>query len=94
MAYPDFVAAGAEVMGVSPDNVATLERYAQEKETPFSFVSDSSRSIATAYKTGKGSRQSRVTIIVKKGGTIANTMHHEFLIPKHVSGALDTVRGL
>ena len=94
MAYPEFVQAGAEVMGVSPDSVSTLERYAREKETPFGFVSDVDRQIAKAYQTGKASRQARVTVVIAKGGQIATTMHHEFLIPKHVATALETVRGL
>lgn len=81
-------------MGVSPDSLATLERYAREKETPFSFVSDSDRQIAKAYQTGKASRQARVTVVIARGGQIAQTMHHEFLIPKHVSTALEIVRGL
>lgn len=94
MNYPDFVAAGAEVMGISPDSASTLERYAREKETPFQFVSDTERSISKAYATGKGSRQSRVTYIIAKGGTIHEAMHHELLIHKHVSGALKQVQSL
>ena len=94
MAYPDFVAAGAEVFGVSPDSVQTLERYAREKETPFQFISDKSRALADAYGARKGGRQPRVTFVIKRGGTVAGSTHHEFLIPKHISSTIDLVRSL
>ncbi len=94
MAYPDFKAANAEVLGISPDSQSTLERYAREKATPFQFVSDSQRAIATSYGTLKGKRQSRVTYIIARGGAIAQSVHHELLVPKHISDSLSQVKQL
>ncbi len=94
MAYPDFVAAGAEVFGVSPDSAETLKKYAAAKETPFGFVSDTDRAVSKLFQTGKPGRQTRVTYVVGRGGTIAAAMHHEILIPKHISSALNTVKSL
>jgi peroxiredoxin Q/BCP len=94
VAYPDFVAAGAEVFGLSPDSSEVLAKYAKAKETPFLFVSDSTRSIANAYGAATGKRQPRVTFVIAKGGRVAKSLHHEFLIPKHVSETVALVKTL
>jgi peroxiredoxin Q/BCP len=94
VAYPDFVAAGAEVFGLSPDSREVLSKYAKAKETPFQFVSDSTRSIADSYGAAKGKRQPRVTFVIAKGGRVAKCLHHEFLIPKHISATVALVKTL
>lgn len=93
MAHPDFVSAGAVVLGISPDSPETLTRYAAAKETPFQFVSDTDRAVARSFG-ATSKRQPRVTFVIARGGTVAASMHHEFLIPKHISSALALVRGL
>lgn len=91
MAYPDFKAAGAEVLGISPDSPETLMRYEQKKQTPFTFVSDRLGTISTAFGM-RGKRQPRVTYVIQRGGSIAGVSKHEFRIPKHISETLKLVR--
>ena len=93
MAYPKFQEAGAEVIGVSPDDSETLRSYAEKKKTPFTFVSDRSRSIAAAFGM-EGRRQARVSFVIKRGGLIAGVSKHEFRVPKHVSDTLSLVQSL
>ena len=56
-------------------------------------MSDQDRSISGAFGIG-GRRQPRITFIIGKGGTIADVSKHEFLIPKHISEALEVVKKL
>ena len=93
MAYPKFKAAGAEVLGISPDTAETLARYQKEKNTPFSFVSDRSRTIANAFGM-KGRRQPRVSYVIARGGIVASVSAHEIRVPKHILDTLATVTSL
>ncbi len=94
MSYPDFVAAGAEIIGVSPDSEETLEKYREARHAPFRFVSDTSRTIGGLYRACPGRRFKRVTYVIERGGTIRAALHHEIRIDKHISSSLDAIRAL
>ncbi len=47
--YPQFVKAGAEIVGVSRDSVRSHENFAAKFEFPFSLISDTDEAACTAF---------------------------------------------
>jgi peroxiredoxin Q/BCP len=47
--FADFDGAGVRVLGVSPDSVASHQKFVGKYGLPFTLLSDSSRSLASAY---------------------------------------------
>jgi thioredoxin-dependent peroxiredoxin len=47
--FGDFEGAGVRVLGVSPDSVASHQKFVGKYGLPFTLLSDSSRSLASAY---------------------------------------------
>jgi peroxiredoxin Q/BCP len=47
--FADFDGAGVRVLGVSPDSVASHQKFIGKYGLPFTLLSDSSRSLASAY---------------------------------------------
>ncbi len=75
----DYAAAGATVIGISPDEPAALRKFADKHDLDFTLVGDPDHSIAEAYGTwveksmygrsiGRGIRRS--TFIIGPDGTI------------------------
>jgi len=95
-AYSEIQSLNGDVVGVSPDNESTLQRYVSENNLPFGFASDSSKTIAKAWGATRrltgGTK--RVTFVVAPGGLIHAVIAHEILIPKHISDALDSLRSI
>ena len=48
-AWSDFEAAGAVVLGVSPDGVASHEKFKADFELPFTLLADPDHAVAEAY---------------------------------------------
>src|SRR6188474_1984872 len=48
-AFPDFKEAGVRVLGVSPDTIASHQKFVGKYGLPFTLLSDSERSLASAY---------------------------------------------
>jgi peroxiredoxin Q/BCP len=48
-AFPDFEGAGVRVLGVSPDSIASHQKFVGKYGLPFTLLSDSERSLASAY---------------------------------------------
>jgi peroxiredoxin Q/BCP len=48
-AFPEFEGAGVRVLGVSPDSVASHQKFVGKYGLPFTLLSDSERSLASAY---------------------------------------------
>jgi thioredoxin-dependent peroxiredoxin len=48
-AFPDFESAGIRVLGVSPDSVASHQKFVGKYGLPFTLLSDGSRELASAY---------------------------------------------
>src|SRR5215204_1056097 len=72
--YEDFTAAGAEVIGVSDDSVASHESFATRHRLPFVLVSDAGGKVRGQYgvKTTFGIIKGRVTFVIDRGGVIRN----------------------
>ena len=78
----DYRAAGAEVLGISPDEPRSLRRFADRHGLPFTLLGDRDHSVAEAYgvwveKTMYGRSSwgvSRSTFIVDPDGRIAHVI--------------------
>jgi thioredoxin-dependent peroxiredoxin len=94
--YADFVAAGAEVIGISADPVTSHLRFREKYSLPFILASDVDHTIAHAYDvpTGPLGLAGRATFVIDKHGMVRDAFSSRFRVKRHVSRALDLVRGL
>ena len=75
----DYAATGARVIGVSPDEVDAVARFAEKYDLDFTLLADSDHSVAEAYGTwgeksmyGRKHRGvQRATFLIDPEGTIA-----------------------
>ena len=78
----EYEAAGAAVVGVSPDEPAKLRRFADKYDLPFTLVGDPDHSVSEAYgvwveKSMHGKRYmgvQRATFIIDAGGTVVHVI--------------------
>lgn len=64
---------GAEIIGVSVDDVQSHKKFTDKYHLPFTLVSDADKRISTDYGVLKdpGTYTNRVTFLIHKGGKIA-----------------------
>jgi peroxiredoxin Q/BCP len=90
-AFEDLKDLGAAIVGVSADDDASHQRFAEQHRLPFSLLSDPDRSLARAYgiirPLGLGAR--RVTFVIGTDGKIRGVFHHEISMSRHVSDVRD-----
>ncbi len=93
--YEDFVAAGAEVIGISRDDAASHASFKQHHRLPFTLLSDPGGSVAYAWgvKGGLG-LPGRVTFVFDKAGVCRHRLDSMIRFGKHVDEALDVVKRL
>jgi thioredoxin-dependent peroxiredoxin len=97
----DFRKAGAEVIGVSPDSVASHQKFAKKYNLGIRLAADTDKAVATAYgvwteKSMWGRRfmgVERATFLINKSGHIARSWR-KVRVPGHAEAVLDAVREL
>ena len=97
--YPDFLAAGCEVIGVSRDSLRSHENFKTKQNLPFELVSDADEALCSLFsvikdkklygKTVRGIERS--TFAVDKSGTILREWRG-VKVPGHAQEVLDFVR--
>ena len=93
--YEDFVAVGAEVIGISADPVTSHVRFREKYSLPFILASDTAQETARAYGVPTGPLgPGRATFVVDKRGIVRDAFSSRLRVKRHVSRALDIVRGL
>lgn len=95
--YEDFVAAGAEVVGISGDSVASHERFAARHRLPFLLLSDEKGEAREAFGVPPsllGLLPGRVTFVVDRAGVIRHAFESQLRVGEHVRRALELVRTL
>lgn len=94
--YEDFVAAGAEVIGISADSEASHRRFQGKHGLPFILASDADRRAARAYGVPEGpfGLPGRATFVIDRQGIVRDAFLSRLRVKKHVSRALDVVRQL
>jgi peroxiredoxin Q/BCP len=96
-AYEDFLAAGAEVIGVSADSLESHDRFAAKHRLPFVLATDADGAAARAFDVGRaflGLAPGRVTFVIDKQGVIRDAFSSSLRMHEHVHRALSLVRSL
>jgi peroxiredoxin Q/BCP len=93
--YEAFVAAGAEVVGVSSDSAATHARFAEKHRLPFPIVADTDRRLRRLFGVVNplGVIPGRVTYVIDREGVVRLVYAALFASDTHVKQALAAVGG-
>ncbi|WP_435125322.1 peroxiredoxin [Actinacidiphila sp. bgisy144] len=93
--YESFTDAGAEVIGVSSDSVASHDKFAGRHELPFTLLSDADRAVRKQYgATTLGVVPARITFVIDQAGTIRHAFSSMSNVGAHVDDALAVVKQL
>jgi thioredoxin-dependent peroxiredoxin len=93
--YEDFVAAGADVIGVSRDDAASHEKFRSSHRLPFTLLSDPEGKVAQAWGVkGMLGLPGRVTYVFDKAGVLRHRFDSMIRFGRHVDEALAVVKQL
>ncbi len=85
--YPDLVAAGVRVVGVSPQNEVSHAEFKRRHHLPFPLLADTGRAMADAYGArgplGVGIR--RVSYFIDRDGRIADAVTADLRVGRHAA---------
>lgn len=99
--YPQFQAAGAEVVGISRDSIKSHDNFKAKLELPYALVSDTDEAICALFGVIKMKKMygkevrgiERSTFLIDADGVL----RHEFRgvkVPGHVEAIVDAVQAL
>jgi peroxiredoxin Q/BCP len=99
-ARADYEKAGATVLGVSPDSVASHKKFAAKFELPFTLLADTDQKVCTAYGVWKEKSMygktymgvERTTFVIDKDGTIAKVFP-KVKVDGHADAVLEAITG-
>ncbi|MCW8925877.1 MAG: peroxiredoxin [Xanthomonadales bacterium] len=97
--YPQFVAAGADIVGVSRDSVRTHENYRRKHEFPFHLLSDSDETLCRQFDVIKEKKLygrtymgiERSTFLLGPDGTLLIEWR-KVKVPDHAQTVLEAVK--
>ncbi len=94
--YEDFVAAGADVVGISADGPASHDKFVAKHRLPFKLLSDGKGDARAAFgvKATLGLLAGRVTFVFDAKGVVRYVFDSQLRVNTHVERALEVVRGL
>ncbi|WP_035986315.1 peroxiredoxin [Leptolyngbya sp. KIOST-1] len=94
--YEDFVAEGAEVIGISSDSPDSHRAFASKHSLPFTLVSDSGSVVRKAYGVPAtlGLLPGRVTYVIDQQGTVRHIFNSQFNPKGHVAEAMGILKTL
>jgi len=94
--FSDFADAGAEVLGISSDSVASHKKFADKYRLPFTLLSDVGGKVRKAFgvPSSLGVLPGRVTYVIDKKGVIQHTFNSQLNPTKHVDEALQVLAKL
>jgi peroxiredoxin Q/BCP len=94
--YEDFVAAGADVIGISRDDAASHANFKSHHKLPFTLLTDPRGEVASAWgvRGTLGLLPGRVTFVFDKTGTCKLRFDSQLRFGKHVDEALEVVKRL
>ena len=95
-AYEDFVAAGAEVIGISSDSIDAHQSFAQKHKLPMQFVTDAGGKVRAQYgvKATLGILAGRETFIIDKQGVVRHVFRSQLRVKQHVAESLQILKQL
>jgi peroxiredoxin Q/BCP len=93
--YEDFVAAGAEVIGISRDDTSSHAKFKSNHKLPFTLLSDPGGKVSKNWglRTILGI-PARVTFVFDKDGVVKHRFESRIRFGKHVDEALEVVKKL
>jgi len=94
--YEAFHEAGAEVIGISMDSVEAQNKFAARNHFQFKLLSDKGGNVWNAYgiQNTFGIIRGRVTFVIDKAGVVRNVFSSQLQMDKHVTEALNILKGL
>ncbi len=94
--YGVFKVLGAEVIGVSSDDVESHESFAIKHKLPFILLSDKDKNVRKLYGVPStfGVIPGRVTYIIDKSGTVRHIFSSQFQPKKHIQTSIDILEKL
>ncbi|MBM4341747.1 MAG: peroxiredoxin [Deltaproteobacteria bacterium] len=94
--YQDFTDAGAQVFGISQDDVASHKRFAERHRLPFRLLADTDDSVHKAYgvQAALGVLRGRVTYVIDRQGIVRHSFDARINAVAHVRDALQVLRAL
>jgi thioredoxin-dependent peroxiredoxin len=97
--YADLTSQDTEVIGVSIDNDAKHQAFAQKHNVPFPLVADPERSLARQFDAAGGlsalvGKAQRITYVIGKDGKIHGVFDSALFAKRHLDGVRDTLRKL
>jgi peroxiredoxin Q/BCP len=92
--YDDLRSLGAEVVGISVDDLDTQCRFAQSNEVRFPLVTDRGKKISKSFGVlwPLIGIDRRVTFIIDPDGIIRAVFHHELQVSKHLDDVFNFLR--
>ena len=94
--YDAFKQAGAEVVGISSDSVASHRRFATSERLSFPLLSDRAGAVRELYGVEKtlGIIPGRVTYVIDPAGVVRHVYSSQIMATRHSTEALEAVRAL
>ncbi len=94
--YEVFTDLGAEVIGISSDDIKSHESFADEYNLPFILLSDENNKVRKLFgvKSTFGVISGRVTYVIDKKGIIRHIFSSQFQPKKHIKEALEALKKL
>ena len=94
--YQSFTDAGAEVIGVSSDDGASHQKFAEKFHLPFTLISDTGGSVRKRYGVPAtlGLLPGRVTFVIDRDGIVRHVFNSQLQATKHVDEALAVIKRL
>ncbi len=95
--YEDFAQAGAKVIGISSDSVASHRRFAAKHGLPFTLLCDNDSQVRKQYGVPGsllGLLPGRVTYVIDKDGTVRHIFNSQFNPKAHITEALTVLKQL
>ncbi len=91
--YARFAEAGAEVVGISSDSVASHRRFAAKESLPFLLLSDRGGAVREQYGVEKtlGILPGRVTFVIDTAGVVRHVYSSQLRATQHTQEALEVV---
>ena len=94
--YTAFQDAGAEVIGISADDVASHKTFATKYNLPFTLLSDTGNAIRKSFGVPStfGILPGRVTYVIDKSGIVKHITNSQLNFQGHIDESLTVVQGL
>lgn len=93
--FPQFEAQGAEVLGISSDDIASHGRFAAKFDLPFRLLSDPKGKVRKLYGASGlfgGLVPGRVTFVIDREGTVRHVFCSQARFQQHVIEALSALK--